>query len=81
MGHSNSRSKADVVNMRNYTDPVRDSVEQFYRLNHQNQSYDFASEKRAQYGALNRANMGIWQALKPCYCGLIDRYFPDSIAF
>ena len=31
---------------RNYDDPARDTVREFYRLNHTYQTYDFVQEKR-----------------------------------
>ena len=34
---------------RNYDDPARDTVREFYRLNHTYQTYDFVQEKRADY--------------------------------
>ena len=34
---------------RNYDSPARDSVREFYRLNHTYQTYDFVQEKRAEF--------------------------------
>ena len=34
---------------RNYDDPARDTVKEFYRLNHTYQTYDFVMDKRANY--------------------------------
>ena len=33
---------------RNYDDPARDTVKEFYRLNHTYQSFDFVQKKRAE---------------------------------
>ncbi|WP_315823265.1 hypothetical protein [Paraflavitalea speifideaquila] len=33
---------------RNYETPVRDTVKEFYRLNHTYQTYDFVQEKKKQ---------------------------------
>lgn len=34
---------------RNYDDPVRDTVKEFYRLNHTYQTYAFVKEKQKEY--------------------------------
>ena len=34
---------------RNYEEPARDTVREFYRLNHTYQTYDFVMEKHRQY--------------------------------
>ena len=39
---------------RNYDDPVRDTVREFYRLNHRYQTYDFAMEKKKEFLQFNR---------------------------
>ena len=38
---------------RNYDDPQRDTVREFYRLNHTYQTYDFVMQKRAEFLAFN----------------------------
>ena len=34
---------------RNYDEPARDTVKEFYRLNHTYQTYDFVQQKKAEY--------------------------------
>ncbi len=58
---------------RDYRHTTRDSVESFYRLNHERQTWDFAVSKRAQYGRLDHAVMGIWEA-----CEKLDTLVDDS---
>ena len=48
-------------------------VRDFYRQNHANQTLDFARAKRAQYGALNNARMGVWEA-----CEMLDTLIDES---
>ena len=38
-----------VEEYRNYETPARDSVKEFYRLNHTYQTYDFVQEKKSQF--------------------------------
>jgi inositol oxygenase len=62
---------------RNYDDPARDSVREFYRQNHMHQSLEFARDKKADFGRLNRKKMGIWEACE--YLNeLIDESDPDT---
>lgn len=64
---------------RDYSAEVRPSVKEFYRLNHVFQSYAFASGKHAEYGALNRAEMGVWEAME-FLNNLVDDSDPDTDA-
>lgn len=52
-------------------------VREFYRLNHTNQTRDFALAKRKEYGALNRSQMGIWEAMEYLNT-LVDDSDPDT---
>lgn len=62
---------------RNYEDPARDSVREFYRQNHMHQTLEFAQGKKADYGRLNRREMGIWEACE--YLNeLVDESDPDT---
>jgi inositol oxygenase len=72
---SNSGLAAPEVSkdLRNYPGTKRETVEDFYRLNHQFQTYDFAQARRKQYGQLDHARMGIWQA-----CETLDEVVDDS---
>uniref|UniRef100_A0A1D1XJA1 Inositol oxygenase n=1 Tax=Anthurium amnicola TaxID=1678845 RepID=A0A1D1XJA1_9ARAE len=49
------------------------SVEEFYRINHINQSYEFAKKKKEQYGKLDRAVMSIWEC-----CELLNEFVDES---
>ncbi len=62
---------------RNYEAPARDSVREFYRLNHRNQTVDFVCQKRDEYLSLNRRRMGIWEALEFLNT-LVDDSDPDT---
>jgi len=47
---------------RNYDTPERDTVKEFYRLNHTYQTYDFVQEKRADYLKFDKKEMPVWDA-------------------
>ncbi|KAK9266613.1 hypothetical protein L1049_003564 [Liquidambar formosana] len=51
----------------------KESVEEFYRLNHINQSYDFVKRMREEYGKLNRVEMSIWEC-----CELLNDVVDES---
>ncbi len=61
---------------RNYDAEARGSVKELYRLNHTNQSLDFVHAKKAQYGRLNKARMGMWEAMEFLNT-LVDDSDPD----
>ncbi len=48
---------------RNYDKPARDTVREFYRLNHTYQTYDFVQEKRKEFLQFNRKEMKVWEAM------------------
>ena len=58
---------------RNYDDPARSTVREFYRLNHQFQTLDFAEKKRADFVRLNRKELTIWEA-----CDFLNELVDDS---
>src|SRR3989475_586716 len=62
---------------RNYEAGARPSVREFYRLNHRHQTYDFVQAKRKEFLALNRRQMGVWEALEYLNT-LIDDSDPDT---
>ena len=62
---------------RNYEETTRDSVRDFYRLNHQFQSFDFVQKKRDEYLSLNRRRMSVWDALEFLNT-LVDDSDPDT---
>ncbi|XP_075667844.1 inositol oxygenase 4-like [Castanea sativa] len=49
------------------------SVEEFYRLQHINQTYDFVKRMREEYGKLNRVEMSIWEC-----CELLNEVVDES---
>jgi inositol oxygenase len=58
---------------RDYDRPARASVRELYRLNHRNQTYDLVGAKRKEFLALERARMGVFEALE-----LLDTLVDDS---
>lgn len=48
---------------RNYDNPARDTVREFYRLNHQHQTYAFVQEKKARYLCFDKREMSVFEAL------------------
>jgi inositol oxygenase len=62
---------------RNYEADARPTVREFYRLNHQHQSYDFVQAKKKDFLALNRRQMGIWEAMEYLNT-LVDDSDPDT---
>jgi len=61
---------------RNYENPARDTVKEFYRLNHTYQSYDFVQEKRKEFLKFNRKEMPVWKAMEFLNT-LVDDSDPD----
>lgn len=62
---------------RNYDNPERDTVREFYRLNHQYQTYDFVMKKEAEFLKFNRKEMPIWSAYE-FLNQLVDDSDPDT---
>jgi inositol oxygenase len=62
---------------RNYEEPARDTVKEFYRLNHQYQSYEYVLEKKANYLQFNKKEMPIWNAFD-FLNELVDDSDPDT---
>jgi len=61
---------------RNYDNPGRDTVREFYRLNHKYQTYDFVQEKKAEFLQFNRKEMPVWDAMEFLNT-LVDDSDPD----
>nr|MDQ3394629.1 inositol oxygenase [Bacteroidota bacterium] len=61
---------------RNYDNPERDTVKEFYRLNHKYQTYDFVQQKRQEYLKLEKKEMTLWDAVEYLNT-LIDDSDPD----
>lgn len=62
---------------RNYENPERDTVREFYRLNHTYQTYDFVMEKRASFLSFDKKEMPIWKAFD-FLNQLVDDSDPDT---
>jgi inositol oxygenase len=62
---------------RNYDDPVRDTVREFYRLNHTYQTYDFVKQKQKEYLAFDKKEMPVWDAFQ-FLNQLVDDSDPDT---
>jgi len=61
---------------RNYDNPGRDTVREFYRENHRFQTYEFVLEKKRDFLRFNRREMSIYEAL--AYLNtLVDDSDPD----
>ncbi|ASZ12418.1 inositol oxygenase [Chitinophaga pendula] len=61
---------------RNYDNPGRDTVREFYRLNHQYQTYDFVQEKKRAFLQFNRKDLPVWEAMEFLNT-LVDDSDPD----
>ncbi|HEX5222578.1 MAG TPA: inositol oxygenase family protein [Verrucomicrobiae bacterium] len=62
---------------RNYEANARPTVREFYRQNHQHQTFEFAQAKRKEFLTLNRRKMGVWEAAE--YLNqLVDDSDPDT---
>lgn len=70
-------TKKDVESYRNYEDPKRDSVKNFYKLNHINQTFDFVKEKQRDFLQFNRKEMTVWEAFDFLNT-LVDDSDPDT---
>ncbi len=71
-----ANSEKDRDAYRNYDHPARDSVREFYRLNHTYQTYDFVREKEAEFLKFDRKEMAPWEAVEYLNT-LVDDSDPD----
>jgi len=62
---------------RNYDTPVRDTVREFYRLNHTYQTYEFVQDKRNEYLKFDKKEMPVWSAFD-FLNQLVDDSDPDT---
>ncbi|THU41071.1 inositol oxygenase [Niastella caeni] len=62
---------------RNYDEPSRDTVREFYRLNHTHQTYEFVQQKRKDFLQFNRKEMTVWDAFN-FLNQLVDDSDPDT---
>ncbi len=67
----------ESADYRNFDEPARETVREFYRLNHVHQTLEFARAKRDDYNRLDRRRMGIWEAMEHLNT-LIDDSDPDT---
>jgi len=62
---------------RNYADEPTGYVREFYRKNHQHQTFDFVQRKKAEYLTLDRKRMTVWEMLE--YLNdIVDESDPDT---
>src|SRR6478735_4592883 len=62
---------------RKYKQPPRDTVKEFYRLNHKFQTYDFVMQKKADFLRFDKKEMPIWDAFN-FLNELVDDSDPDT---
>ncbi len=62
---------------RNYDEPQRDTVREFYRLNHTYQTYDFVMQKEKEFLSFNKKEMPVWNAFN-FLNQLVDDSDPDT---
>ncbi len=62
---------------RNYEAPARDSVKEFYRLNHTHQTFDFVQQKRQHFLKFDKKEMPVWSAFD-FLNQLVDDSDPDT---
>lgn len=62
---------------RNYEKPARDSVQEFYRLNHTYQTYEFVEEKKKEFLKFDKKEMPVWNAFD-FLNNLVDDSDPDT---
>lgn len=62
---------------RNYDNPERDTVREFYRLNHKYQTYEFVLEKKKDFLQFNRKKLKVWEAMEFLNT-LVDDSDPDT---
>ena len=72
--YSTAKSKEEY---RIYDENTDRRVQDFYRINHRNQTYDFVLGKKEEFLKLNRKKMGIWEAAEFLNT-LVDESDPDT---
>lgn len=68
--HKPAKTKEEY---RNYDTPQRDTVKEFYRLNHTHQTYAFVREKEADFLKFDKREMRVWDA-----CDFLNTLVDDS---
>ncbi|MCZ4223167.1 inositol oxygenase family protein [Pedobacter rhodius] len=74
---SNINTDKKEEQFRNYEETEKDSVKEFYRLNHKYQTYDFVKQKKADYLKFDKSEMPIWSAFD-FLNKLVDDSDPDT---
>lgn len=67
------KAKSDY---RNYDEPGRDTVKEFYRLNHEYQTFEFVSQKQEEFLKFDKREMTLWDAVEYLNT-LVDDSDPD----
>ncbi len=62
---------------RNYAEPPRATVREFYRINHTEQTFDFVQARKKQFLTLDRRKMSTWDAMEYLDT-LVDDSDPDT---
>ena len=62
---------------RSYDSPERDTVREFYRLNHTYQTYDFVRQKEREFLAFDKRELPVWGAMEFLNT-LVDDSDPDT---
>lgn len=73
----NADSPKSKEEYRNYDNPERDTVREFYRLNHKYQTYDFVRAKEKEFLQFNRKETRVWGAMEFLNT-LVDDSDPDT---
>ena len=62
---------------RNYDSPERDTVREFYRLNHRYQTFDYVQQKEHEFLKFDKKEMPVWSAMEFLNT-LVDDSDPDT---
>jgi inositol oxygenase len=73
----NISENKSVDDFRNYETPQRDTVREFYKLNHTYQTYDFVLEKEREFLKFDKKEMPVWDAFD-FLNQLVDDSDPDT---
>ena len=69
--------KKSAEEFRNYESPARDSVKEFYKLNHTYQTHDFVMQKEKEFLGFDKKEMPVWDAFE-FLNQLVDDSDPDT---
>jgi inositol oxygenase len=72
--YSTEKSKEEY---RIYDENTDKRVQDFYRINHRNQTYDFVLGKKKEFLSMDRKKMGVWEAAEFLNT-LVDESDPDT---